>query len=98
MVDPSFPYSEFLPRPGSARGVQIDIDGANPSPRHPMEVNLIGGSAATLRALLPILQQQADLSWRHKIEGDVASWWKLLENRAMQSADPVNPRRVPREL
>ncbi len=98
MVGSSFPYSEFLPKPGSARGVQIDIDGANLSLRYPMEVNLIGDSAATLRALLPMLRQKTDLAWRHKIEREVASWWKLLETRAMQPAKPVNPQRVFWEL
>jgi len=51
MVGSCFPYSEFLPEPGSARGVQIDIKGENLSLRYPMEVNLLGDSAATLRAL-----------------------------------------------
>ena len=98
MVGSSFPYSEFLPKPGSARGVQIDIDGAKLSLRYPMEVNLIGDSAATLRALLPMLRQKTDLAWRHEIEREVASWWKLLETSAMQSATPVNPQRVFWEL
>ncbi|WP_428396126.1 thiamine pyrophosphate-requiring protein [Lichenicoccus sp.] len=98
MVGSSFPYSEFLPKPGSARGVQIDINGANLSLRYPMEVNLIGDSAATLRALAPLLTRKADRSWRHKIEGEVVSWWKTLEDRAMQSATPINPQRVFWEL
>ena len=60
MVGSAFPYSEFLPEPGSARGVQIDIKGENLSLRYPMEVNLVGDSAATLRALLPLLEQKTD--------------------------------------
>ena len=58
MVGSAFPYSEFLPKPGSARGVQIDIDGANLSLRYPMEYSMIGDSAETLRALLPLLKQR----------------------------------------
>ena len=42
MVGSSFPYSEFLPEPGQARGVQIDIDGRMVGIRYPMEVNLVG--------------------------------------------------------
>ena len=98
MVGSSFPYSEFLPKPGSARGVQIDINGANLSLRYPMEVNLIGDSAATLRALAPLLTRKTDRAWRHKIESEVVSWWKTLEDRAMQSASPINPQRVFWEL
>jgi pyruvate dehydrogenase (quinone) len=98
MVGSAFPYSEFLPKPGSARGVQIDIDGTRVSLRYPMEINLIGDSATTLRAVLPLLQQKPEDGWRRGIEEDVSEWWKTLEDRAMQSADPINPQRVFWEL
>lgn len=98
MVGSSFPYSEFLPKPGHARGVQIDINGANLSLRYPMDVNLQGDSAATLRALTPLLQRNNDRSWRTRIEKEVADWWKVLEARAMNSAQPLNPQRVFWEL
>ena len=98
MVGSCFPYSEFLPKPGSARGVQIDIKGEHLSLRYPMEVNLIGDSAATLRALLPMLQQKTDGSWRKEIADGMQDWWKVLEARAMDDADPLNPQRVFWEL
>lgn len=98
MIGSGFPYSEFLPKPGDARGVQIDIDGAMLSLRYPMEVSMVGDSAATLSALLPMLTQKTDTSWREKIEKDVVDWWKVLEARAMTSADPLNPQRVFWEL
>ena len=98
MVGSSFPYSEFLPKPGSARGVQIDIDGANVSLRYPMEYSLVGDSAETLRALLPLLEQNTNTAWRTEIEKNVASWWETLEARAMSAADPINPQRVFWEL
>jgi pyruvate dehydrogenase (quinone) len=98
MVGSSFPYSEFLPEEGQARGVQIDIDGRMLSIRYPMDVNLIGDSRATLRALLPLLVHKQDRAWRQSIEEGVAQWWKVLEARAMNDANPINPQRVFWEL
>ncbi|BDG04482.1 thiamine pyrophosphate-requiring protein [Anaeromyxobacter oryzae] len=98
MVGSSFPYPEFLPKEGQARGVQIDLDGKMLSIRYPMEVNLVGDSAETLRALLPLLRPREDTSWREKLESEVRRWWKVLEARAMNPANPVNPQRVFWEL
>ena len=98
MVGSSFPYSEFLPEEGQARGVQIDIDGRMLGIRYPMEVNLVGDSAETLRALLPRLQRKQDRSWREQIEPQVAGWWRLIEERAQLAADPINPQLVFYEL
>jgi pyruvate dehydrogenase (quinone) len=98
MVGSNFPYSEFLPKEGQARGVQIDIDGRLLSIRYPMEVGLVGDSKETLRALLPLLEHQQDRSFRAGIEKSVAEWWKLLEERAMNAANPINPQRLFWEL
>jgi pyruvate dehydrogenase (quinone) len=98
MVGSSFPYSEFLPKEGQARGVQIDIDPKMLSIRYPTEVNLVGDSAETLRALMPLLDRKQDRSWRKKIEGNIVDWWKVLEARAMNEAKPINPQRVFWEL
>ena len=98
MIGSGFPYSEFLPKEGQARGVQIDIKPDMLSIRYPMDVNLTGDSVETLRALLPLLEQKTDPSWRQEIERNVAKWWETLESRAMHSADPVNPQRVTWEL
>jgi pyruvate dehydrogenase (quinone) len=98
MVGSAFPYSEFLPKEGSARGVQIDIDASMLSIRFPMEAGLVGDAAETLRALLPRLQQKPAGEWRQDIEENVRTWWKTLEERARQPAKPVNPQRVTWEL
>ncbi|MEO7018749.1 MAG: thiamine pyrophosphate-requiring protein [Ktedonobacteraceae bacterium] len=98
MIGSTFPYGQFLPKEGQARGVQIDIDGRNLSLRYPMELNLIGDSTDTLRALIPLLQRKEDRSWREKIEANYHSWWKVIEARSMETADPLNPQRVFWEL
>jgi len=98
MVGTSFPYSEFLPEEGQARGVQIDIDAARLGIRYPTEVNLVGDSAATLRALWPYLERKENRSWREQVEENVDSWWQVMEERALQDADPINPQRLFWEL
>ena len=98
MVGSTFPYAEFLPEEGQARAVQIDLEARNVGIRYPTEVNLIGDAAQVLRALLPRLVRKSDRSWRNKIEASVARWWKDLEDKAMESANPINPQRVFWEL
>jgi pyruvate dehydrogenase (quinone) len=98
MVGSSFPYSEFLPEEGKARGVQIDLDGRMVGIRYPMEVNLIGDSALTLRALLPLLQRKQDRSWLEQTEKGVQEWWRVIERRAQEPAEPVNPQLIFYEL
>jgi pyruvate dehydrogenase (quinone) len=98
MIGSGFPYSEFLPKEGKARGVQIDISAGMLSLRYPMEVCLLGESKQTLHALLPLIEHKKDRSWRQKIEKDVSEWWDVLKSRAMHSADPINPQRVFWEL
>ena len=98
MVGTSFPYSEFLPKEGQARAVQIDIKPRMLGLRYPTEVNLHGDARETLEALLPLLDRKTDRDWRETIEEDVADWWNVLEDRAMSEADPINPQRVFWEL
>ena len=98
MVGSSFPYSEFLPEEGQAKGVQIDIDGRMIGIRYPMDVLLVGDSKEALTALIPLLRHKEDRSWREKVEGSVADWWRLIEERALKSADPINPQRLFYEL
>ena len=91
MIGSGFPYSEFLPKEGAARGVQIDIDPTMLSLRYPMEANLTGDSAATLRALLPMLEKKPEGRWQDRIRRSVVQSWETLEKRAHAPADPVNP-------
>jgi len=98
MVGTSFPYSEFLPKEGKAKAVQIDIDGRMLGLRYPTDVNLQGDSKTTLQALLPLLDYKEQRNWRRQIENEVTQWWKVAEARAMNTANPINPQRVFWEL
>ena len=98
MIGTGFPWAEFLPKTGQARGVQIDIDATMLGSRYPTEVNLHGESVETLRALLPLIETKTDTKWRDGIEKGVKAWWELMEKRAMAPANPVNPQRVVSEL
>jgi pyruvate dehydrogenase (quinone) len=98
MVGTSFPYSEWLPKPGQARAVQIDIDPRRLGIRHPVDVAMVGDARETLRALIELLARKDDRSWRHAIEEGVDRWWRALAERAHVEAQPINPQLVFHEL
>lgn len=98
MVGTSFPYAEFLPREGHARGVQIDVDPRRIGLRFPTEVNLIGDAQATLAALLPRLRKKPESRFRERIERSTREWWALMDERAQSEASPLNPQRLFQEL
>src|SRR6266446_7642502 len=98
MVGSSFPYSEFLPQEGEAKGVQIDNDARRIGIRYPMDVQLVGDAAETLRALIPLLETKVDRSWQEQIRSSVQDWWHLMAERAQEPADPINPQLVFWEL
>ncbi|WP_016696262.1 thiamine pyrophosphate-requiring protein [Rhodococcus rhodochrous] len=93
-IGSSFPYTQFLPDYGQARGVQIDLDARLVGMRYPNEVNLVADARTALVALLPHLEYKQDRSWREKIEADVARWWETMDMQAAVPADPVNPLRL----
>src|ERR1700744_1663672 len=69
-----------------------------PSIRYPMEVPLVGDSAEALGGLISLLHPKSDTTWRDTIKSNIEDWWNVLESRAMNSADPINPERVFWEL
>ena len=98
MVGTSFPYSEWLPEEGQCKAVEIDIDGRMIGVRYPVQANLVGDSKDTLQALLPLLKRKEDRAWREKIEHEVDEWRRVLDVRAHEPADPMNPQLVAYEL
>jgi pyruvate dehydrogenase (quinone) len=93
-VGSNFPYSQFLPEPGQARAIQIDIDGAMIGMRYPYELNLVGDAARTLRALIPLLERKEDGAWRTTVEENVKRWWEVMEAEAQVEAKPINPMKL----
>ncbi|MGB3327960.1 MAG: thiamine pyrophosphate-dependent enzyme, partial [Thermomicrobiales bacterium] len=94
MIGTNFPYVDFLPRPGQARGVQIDRDAGTIGVRYPIEVGLPGDSAETVRALLPLLTPKANRAWRERIEANVVAWRAEALQRANEPATPINPQKL----
>jgi pyruvate dehydrogenase (quinone) len=98
LVGTSFPYIEFLPKPGQSRGVQIDIDPARIGLRYPVEVGVVGDSRQTLQALLPLLQRKEDRSFLKQAQDGMGAWWKLMEQRGTRTDTPMKPQVVAWEL
>ncbi|AEW99596.1 thiamine pyrophosphate protein (plasmid) [Streptantibioticus cattleyicolor NRRL 8057 = DSM 46488] len=99
MVGTSFPYAEWLPDEGQARGVEIDIDGRMIGIRYPMDAHLVADSRESLKALIPLLRRKEDRGWRKKIEKDIAEWNDILDKRAGQHFEGrINPQAVAHTL
>ncbi|MET8243670.1 thiamine pyrophosphate-requiring protein [Streptomyces sp. NPDC005202] len=97
-IGSSFPYTQFLPEFGEARGVQIDIDPHMIGMRYPYEVNLVGDARATLERLTPLLNPDRGREWFDTVCANVRRWREVMERRANLSADPINPEYVARAL
>ena len=98
MVGTSFPYIEFLPKPGQARGVQIDVNPTRIGLRYPVEAGLVGDSRLTLRKLLPLLKRKEGRSFLKKAQDGMQEWWKLMEERGTRDDKPMKPQVVAWEL
>ncbi|HYU32458.1 MAG TPA: thiamine pyrophosphate-dependent enzyme [Thermoanaerobaculia bacterium] len=98
MVGTSFPYMEFLPEPGKARAVQIDLDPVRIGLRYPVEVGLLGDSRATLQKLLPLLIRNEDRSFLEKAQDNMRDWWQLMEEQGTWEDEPMKPQVVAWEL
>jgi pyruvate dehydrogenase (quinone)/pyruvate oxidase len=98
MVGTSFPYIEFLPRPGQARAVQIELDPKRIGLRYPVEVGLVGDSCRVLSALLPLLRRNADRKFLEDAQEDMKEWHELIEKRGTRRDTPMKPQVVAWEL
>ena len=98
MVGTSFPYIEFYPKPGQARGIQIDLDPMRIGLRYPVELGLVGDSKRTLQELLPLLEKNKHHDFLKKAQDGMKDWWKLMEERGTRKGKPMKPEVVAHEL
>src|SRR5207249_9855748 len=98
MVGTSFPYIEFLPKPGQARAIQIELDPMRIGLRYPVEVGLVGDSRRTLTALLPLLERKRDRSFLERAQKGMEKWRRLMTEQGTRSDEPMKPQVVAHEL
>jgi pyruvate dehydrogenase (quinone)/pyruvate oxidase len=97
-IGTSFPYMEFLPKPGQARGVQIDLDPVRIGLRYPVEIGMVGDSRRTLQKLLPLLERKSDRSFLETAQQEMKEWNQLMLERATRTDTPMKPQVVAHEL
>jgi pyruvate dehydrogenase (quinone) len=98
IVGSSFPYLEFMPKPGQAKGIQIDLDPKRIGLRYPVEVGLVGDSRNTLAELIPLLRRKQDRSFLEKSQQGMKDWFELMRQRGTRTDKPMKPQVVAREL
>jgi pyruvate dehydrogenase (quinone) len=98
IVGSSFPYIEFMPKPGQAKGVQIELDPKRIGLRYPVEVGLVGDSRNTLRELIALLKKKEDRKFLQAAQAGMKDWWELMEKRASRPDKPMKPQVVAWEL
>lgn len=94
MIGTSFPYIDYLPRPGQARGIQIDIKQEKVGVRYPVDIGLVGDSKLTLSALIPLLHQKTNLEFLKSKQVAMKNWNKLIKERSSRTDRPIKPQYI----
>ena len=101
MVGTSFPYIDYLPKPGQARGIQIDIKPINIGLRYPVEIGLVGDSKLVLSEMLPLLQEKKDEADREFLKSkqkSMKNWNKLMEEQSSRTDKPIKPQVIAKAI
>ena len=98
IVGSSFPYIEFMPKPGSARGAQIDVDPERIGLRYPVEVGLVGDAKRTMQALIPLLHRHDDRSFLEQAQSGMKDWTEAMQTQTSRMDKPMKPQVVAAEL
>jgi pyruvate dehydrogenase (quinone) len=94
MIGTSYPYMEYMPKPGEARGVQIDSNAQRIGLRYPVEVGLVGDSAKSIRALLPHLKRNSYRRFLERAQKGMKDWYKRIEKEGTVMSTPMKPQVV----
>jgi pyruvate dehydrogenase (quinone) len=97
IIGSSFPYMEFLPKPGQAKCVQIELDPTRIALRHPVDAALVGNSKTILSALLPLLKKKNNKFLKRSQE-NMVDWRKLMDERGTRNDMPMKPQVVTHTL
>jgi pyruvate dehydrogenase (quinone) len=98
IIGSSFPYIEYYPKPGQARGVQIEIEPARIGLRYPVEVGLVGDSRGVLEHILPLLEYHQDRRFLEDAQDGMRKWWKVMEEQSTRQDMPMKPQVLAWEL
>jgi len=98
IVGSCFPYLEYYPKPGQARGVQIDIDPCRIGWRYPVEAGIVSDSRLALQQLLPLLERKSDRSFLEQAQSGMREWLQEMEERSTRQDKPMKPQVIAREL
>lgn len=98
MIGSAFPYMEFLPAPGEAKCVQIELNPGRISLRYPADVGLVGDSKETLKLLIPMLKKKKDRGFLKKAQSGMKDWWEYMERLGTWGTTPLKPQMVAWEL
>jgi pyruvate dehydrogenase (quinone) len=91
MIGTSFPYIDYLPKPGQAKGIQIDIKPEKIGLRYPVEIGLVGDSKLILEKLVPLLHQKYDLGFLKSKQQAMKKWNRLMREQSTRTDKPIKP-------
>jgi pyruvate dehydrogenase (quinone) len=99
MVGTSFPYIEYLPKPGQAIGIQIDIKPEKIGLRYPVRIGLIGDSKQVLSELIPLLHDRRtgrndndpSIQFLKSKQNAMKKWNDLLNEQSSRDNEPIKP-------
>jgi pyruvate dehydrogenase (quinone)/pyruvate oxidase len=98
IVGSSFPYIEYYPKPGKARGVQVEIEPERIGLRYPVEVGLVGDSRGVLERILPLIEHHQDRRFLENAQKGMRKWWKVMEEQSTRQDLPMKPQVLAWEL
>ena len=98
MVGTSYPYIEYLPKPGECKCVQIDANAQRIGLRYPADAGLVGDAKKTLAMLMPMLKRNGYRKFLERAQKGMKEWWRVLETEGTSTAMPMKPQVVGWEL